>query len=265
LASLPLRVCLRAFAPSRFNLRFPSPGDKRCGLALAVAAILLAGCDRDAAAPAAARPTVAPGPCAIAGVVRYSGPAVQVETPEGQCCPGVPRPADEAVVVNPNGTLANVTVYIDGGPNVAGPAPAEAVLTQQGCRYVPHVLALRVGQKLVVTSHDPTMHDVLIEPTSNPGDHFSEYDNGSHAVTFGAADESVRFSCHVHPWMRAFARVFDHPCYAVTGGDGSFRIGQLPPGTYTLVAHQERFEDQRQSVTVSAGKPTVDVTFDFHP
>ena len=82
---------------------------------------------------------------------------------------------------------------------------------------------------------------------------------------FAAADADVNFRCSVHAWMHAQAMVFDHPCYAVTGNGGAFHIGSLPPGTYTLVAHHERFDDQRQTVTVTAGKPAVDVAFEFKP
>ena len=134
-----------------------------------------------------------------------------------------------------------------------------------GCRYVPHVLALRVGQTLVVTSHDPTLHNVHIDPSSNPGENFPETLGGSHSVTFANPDDDVTFKCDVHAWMRAHAMVFADPCYAVTGDGGGFSIGRLPPGTYTLVAHHERFGDLTQTVTVTVAKPAVDVTFTFQP
>ncbi len=187
--------------------------------------------------------------------------------PEGECCPGVPRPADETVVVNGNGTLRNVIVYVKDGPNIAGSPAGQAVLTQVGCQYVPHVLALRVGQQLVVTSHDPIPHNIHIAPSNpaNAGQNFGEFKGDSRAVTFAAPDDDVAFKCDVHAWMRAHAMVFDHPCYAVTGDDGSYRIGRLPPGTYTLVAHHEQFGDLQQTVTVSADHPTADASVDYHP
>ena len=243
---------------------WPRSGPTPLGSVAVLIAVLLLGCDRSAPAPVA-RPTVPPGPGVVTGVVRFSGPRPAVDPPEGECCPGVPRPPDERVVVNADGTLANVTVYIKDGPNVAGPPPDQMVLAQDGCRYVPHVLALRVGQKLVVTSHDPTTHNVHILPSANPADNFAEGKGAAHTVAFATADDDVDFKCDVHPWMRAHAMVFDHPCYAVTGTGGTFRIDRLPPGTYTLVAHHEQFGDATQTVTVTADKPTADVTFDFHP
>ncbi len=232
----------------------------------AAAAVLIAaaiGCDRPAPTPAA-RSTVPPGPGVLAGVVRFSGARPEEMQAPGECCPGVPAPAEETVVVNANGTLRNVTVYVKDGPNVATDAPAEAVLAQDGCRYVPHVLAVRTGQKVVVTNHDPTLHNVHIDAPNNTSDNFGQTRGDSRAVAFDHPDD-VEFKCDVHAWMRAHVMVFDHPCFAVTGDDGSFRIGRLPPGTYTLVAHQEEFADLTQTVTVTADRPTADVTFDFHP
>ena len=214
---------------------------------------------------APARPTVPPGPCSITGTVKYAGPPVVNAPPDGQCCPGVPKPADEHVVVNPDGTLRNVIVYVTDGPNVSGPPPGKTVLAQDGCRYDPHVFALRTGQTLVVTNHDPTLHNIHIQPTENPEQNFGEDRGQARSVTFDHADPAVDFKCDVHPWMRAFAMVFDHPDYAVTGDGGRFDIGRLPPGTYTVVARHERFGDLTQSVTVTAGKPTAQITFEFQP
>ena len=202
----------------------------------------------------------------VHGIVHFAGIVPTATPSEGECCPGVPRPADETVVVNDNGTLRNVIVYLKDGPNIARPPAGQAVLAQVGCQYRPHALALRVGQQLVVTSHDPVAHNIHIEPSNpaNPGENFGEFQGGSRTVRFAAPDDDVAFKCDVHPWMRAHAMVFDHPCYAVTGDDGSFRIEHLPPGTYTLVAHHEQFGDVEQKVTVSTEKPTVDVSVDYH-
>ena len=231
----------------------------------AVTAVVLAGCDRPAPPPAA-RPTVPPGPCAVVGCIYYGGPRPETDAPAADCCPGVPRPPDESVAVNADAALRDVIVYVKAGPNVAGPPPAtQVVLAQRGCRYVPHVFAVRAGQTVVVTNGDPTDHNVHYESVANGRGNFPEIAGGSRAIPFPAADDAVTFKCDVHPWMRAHAMVFDHPCYAVTADDGTFRLDRLPPGTYTVVAHQERFGDLEQQVTVTAERPRVQVRFDYKP
>src|ERR1700752_2391412 len=57
------------------------------------------------------------------------------------------RVTQEAVVVNPNGTLKNVFVPLTGSFPGAPPAPAQpVVIEQKGCVYRPRVAAARVGQ-----------------------------------------------------------------------------------------------------------------------
>lgn len=48
--------------------------------------------------------------------------------------------------------------------------------------------------------------------------------------------------CNIHSWMRAFIGVVDNPCFAVSGEDGCCRIGNLPPGTYTVAICKKNWE-----------------------
>jgi plastocyanin len=211
-------------------------------------------CDRqaDVAAP---RPTVAAGTGVVRGVVRFIGTAPVPKVIGGECCPGSSPVLDESLAVNADGVMKNIVVFIKDGPNIAGPPASDALLTQRNCQYEPHVLAIRTGQNLVVTSHDATLHNVHVEANVNPAQNFSEAEGATHTVTF-QQPELVRIKCDVHAWMTAYAYVFDHPCFAVTGEDGKFEIPHLPAGTYTLVAWQEKLGTQQMSVTVTADKST---------
>jgi hypothetical protein len=61
--------------------------------------------------------------------------------------------------------------------------------------------------------------------------------------------------------MRSYVGVLPHPCFAVTGTDGSFSF-KAPPGTYTITAWHEKLGTQEQQVTVPAsGTQTVNFTF----
>jgi hypothetical protein len=62
--------------------------------------------------------------------------------------------------------------------------------------------------------------------------------------------------------MKAIIGVFANSHFAVTDNDGSFRISNVPPGHYTLMAWHERFGELSQSVTVSPnGKLQTDFTY----
>ncbi len=54
--------------------------------------------------------------------------------------------------------------------------------------------------------------------------------------------------------MQAFIRVDDHPFHAVSNATGSFRIENIPAGTYLLEAWHERLGPQKKTVHIEAGK-----------
>ena len=41
------------------------------------------------------------------------------------------------------------------------------MLDQNDCRYVPHVLALQVGQTLIIRNSDPQIHNVHLQCSVN--------------------------------------------------------------------------------------------------
>jgi hypothetical protein len=50
--------------------------------------------------------------------------------------------------------------------------------------------------------------------------------------------------------------VFGHPFYTMTDGDGRYRIDNVPPGTYRLVAWNEGVSSEPRPVTVPDGGAT---------
>jgi hypothetical protein len=61
--------------------------------------------------------------------------------------------------------------------------------------------------------------------------------------------------CSLHPWMRAWVYVLEHPWFAVTDERGAFRIENLPPGKHRLVlVHPDTGGRQRHTVEVRAGE-----------
>jgi uncharacterized protein (DUF2141 family) len=66
----------------------------------------------------------------------------------------------------------------------------------------------------------------------------------------------VRVDCDAHGWMEGWIYVVSNPYYAVTGEDGSFRIDNVPPGDYTLVAVQPFTGPVETAVSLTAGQST---------
>ena len=174
-------------------------------------------------------------------------------------------PTKEDVVVNANGTLANVFVYVKAGLPATYKAPAATapvVLDQNGCRYHPHVFGMLVGQTLSIKNSDGIAHNIKAKGVKNRPFNISQPNTMTTPRTFTASEVMVPLECNVHGWMKASVGVLPHPFFAVSGTDGSFKISGLPPGTYTIEAWHERYGVQTATVTVAgAATKTQDFTF----
>ena len=201
----------------------------------------------------------------VKGTVKFLGmPPVMGEIANEPCHAEAEKPLkEETVVVNENGTLANVLVYLADAPASDGSARPAALLDQVDCRYVPHVVGVQVGQPLTIRSSDPTLHNVHYNASKNPSANFGLTVKGAEKqVKFDAA-EFIRVKCDVHPWMTAYVGVFESPFHAVSSApDGSFEIPKVPAGRYRLVAWHERLGQVEQAIEVKDEKP-VDVTVTY--
>lgn len=175
-------------------------------------------------------------------------------------------PHQQIVVVNPNKTLANVFVYVKAGlpadAQYAAPA-TPVVIEQQGCAYHPRVVGLMVGQPLEIENSDPLLHNIKAMARANRPFNISQPAAGMKTDrTFTTAEVMLPFECSVHGWMHAYAGVLPHPFFFTTGADGRFTIKNLPAGTYTIEAWQEKFGTRTATVTVTENETkTVDFTY----
>ena len=171
----------------------------------------------------------------------------------------------EYYVVGESGGLGNVFVYVKEGleGRTFPPASGSVRLDQDGCRYIPHVFGIRVGQTLEVVNSDPTLHNIHATPAMN-----DEFNTGQPIEgmvferVFDSVEVMVPFKCDVHGWMNAYVGVLDHPYFGVTGADGSFDLSGLPPGDYVIEALHEMLGAQTQNVTVGEGA-TAELSFTF--
>lgn len=174
----------------------------------------------------------------------------------------------ENVVVGPNGGLKFVVLYLSEGlsGSAASQVPSDKPkYDQRGCQYIPHVLAVDVGQHFLVTNSDPTSHN--IHPMPKPGGPNQQWNKSQPPgsppfdVTWNGEEVAVPVKCNIHPWMHGYHAVVKGP-YAVSDDNGGYTIENVPPGSYTVTAWQETYGTQTQKVTVAAGKPaSADFTF----
>ncbi len=134
---------------------------------------------------------------------------------------------------------------------VPGRLPKRVVLDNRDCRFDPHVSVARVGDTIVTTNGDPTLHTthyygVLRGNISLPA-------SGMVVSRLVRLPGMISVLCDVHGWMKSFIRVDEHPYHAVTDERGYFRISGVPPGSYTLESWHEKLGARKVSVRIERG------------
>ena len=229
----------------------------------------------------------------ISGVVRYDGPPKDVSIPvmkekNGDTCSKHPDTVDgvrvDHKISSANGLLQGAVVFIEhieSGKEwvkkAAGQGAGKKSFTGfhfRDCDIFPKITVVRKTAKgeqegnLTVTSHDP---EVLHNPIgylvvgANRKILFNKPLSDKGAVV--DATNSLKrlkkkkayhllLQCGQHNYVEADARIVWNPYYFVTGADGSFKLEQIPAGTYQVTAWHPYAGKLSQRVTVSGGADT---------
>ena len=182
-------------------------------------------------------------------------------------------PTKQDFILNEN-KFKNVIVWLKDIKYDGELSNKPATIDQIGCRYTPHVNAVTVGQKVLITNSDATLHNVNSKSKIN--DTFnSAQPAGVPAIKkeFTKPEEPFYIKCDVHPWMKAWMMVSDHPYFAVTDENGYYKIDNVPAGNYEIIFWQEKLSNlpakkfnlpsNTLEITVDEeGITTTDFTFD---
>ena len=170
----------------------------------------------------------------------------------------------ESFIVDDELNFKNVLVWLK-DVNYDGPALEDtAVLDQKGCVYTPHVLAVMKNQKVMIKNSDATLHNIHSMAEKNDQFNFAMPKVVKEKETsFGVVEEPFYIKCDVHPWMKSWVLVQDHPYFAVTDDKGNFSIENIPPGTYEVIAWQEKFKMKRSLTKTVEIKDSIETTQDF--
>jgi plastocyanin len=169
----------------------------------------------------------------------------------------------ETVRAASDGSLSDVFVRLE-GVFPATPVPkAPVTIDQHACVYSPRVVGVRVGQVLEIRNSDNLLHNVHSVTNHDNAFNFGQARAGVVDSFRTKSEETMlRLGCDLHRWMTAYAGVVNHPYFAVTDAAGLFEIKNVPPGTYTIDAWQERFGMVKKSDKVTAGGTVnVDVAY----
>jgi plastocyanin len=223
-------------------------GRQRLGARRAVAVTVIVG-----AAVLAVLMAVPTWAGTIKGHVRFTGPATEQKTlpvTTDQYVCGKEKDAED-LVLSPDKGIRNAVVWLTSAPPGAQrqTASAPAFLDQKQCAFTPRVIVVPVGGTVEFLNSDRLLHNIHSRSKGNPNFNRTQPKGRTIPITF-SKPEIIRIDCDLHPWMRAWVVVAEHPFYAVTGPGGEFALGNLPAGPYTLNVWHETLGTLTKEVTL---------------
>src|SRR5882724_10121806 len=190
----------------------------------------------------------------IVGKVKYAGNAPAPKqipiTKDQAVCGKAPHLEDSFLVAADKG-VKNVVVSIS-DPKDGKKMPVAASnpkIDQNGCRFVPRVQIVPAGQSVDIINDDGMLHNIHTWPK-----------NKKVMTELFEKPDVIKISCDVHSWMQGWVIVAGHPYFALSDDKGTFKIADVPAGTYALEYWHETLGKQTKQVIVPA---TGSVTADF--
>jgi hypothetical protein len=186
----------------------------------------------------------------VVGRLVYDGAAPErkklIVDKDVECC-GHFDIRDESLMVAPDGGLANVFVYarprnIEICPELEKGLPKRVVLDNRDCIFQPHCMTIWLSkQEFHIVNSDPVAQNVAFSPLGDTPANIVLAVGKDATYTFSRPQIiPVAIACNYHPWESAFILPRDNPYAALSGKDGTFRIGRLPVGNIEFQAWHER-------------------------
>ncbi len=194
----------------------------------------------------------------IAGTLRVPDSAALAQRAAAtvpECAPRGRGPAP----VPANKQFGNTIVWIaDAKSGKPLPIDKRAEVSSDNCVLDPRVQAVVVGTTVNVINDDKVLHKLIF---TKFGTHDTltvmPFFNSGQVVAserLAKTPGMVAIQCLQHPWEHGYIAVFDHPYFAVTEDDGTFKIDSLAPGSYKLMVwHEGLAKPTEQQVEVTAG------------
>jgi Polysaccharide lyase family 4, domain II len=178
-----------------------------------------------------------------------------VPTKDREVCGTGVREVDQ-ITVAPDKGVFDAIVYLKtvekGKAWPKPPKPPE--IDNVKCDFVPHVQVVQPGDFAIVNS-DPVLHNTKGFLDKTPVFNLALPNQGQRITRALKRSGLMRVECDAHGWMLGWVHVAENPYYATTAKDGTFTIGEIPPGSYTLVAWHEFTGPVEVPVTVKAKEP----------
>jgi plastocyanin len=154
-----------------------------------------------------------------------------------------------------SGVAGQSVVYVDTISGKTFPAPAQhPVIDQKGLVFQPHVSAVQVGTTVDFLNSDSVAHNVFwtsIGGNKKLNHNMGTWPKGERKSFKFDTPGAVPILCNVHPEMSAYLVVVPTPYFAVSDPTGTYKIENVPDGSYTVIAWHEGAKNQSKPVSVS--------------
>jgi len=130
-------------------------------------------------------------------------------------------------------------------------------MDEKQCVFVPRVVVVPAGGTVEFLNSDRLRHN-LHSASGGHNPTFNRTQPRGRAIPITLRrPEIIRIDCDLHPWMRAWVVVAEHPFYSVTNERGEFALENVSPGTYTLQLWHETLGVVKKDLAVSDGVTAV--------
>lgn len=177
------------------------------------------------------------------------------------------KPTNEGIVVGDDHGLANTVIYlrlslgekVDVHPDYAASLDKPVVLDNHMCHFVPHVTLARTNQTITLKNSDPVGHN------TNLGTFNQIIPAGTEVPTKITHAEVTpkNVTCNIHPFMKGYVLIQDHPYMAVSDEHGKFQINNIPAGKHGFTFWHEAggfMKNMKIGSATSDRRGTIEVT-----
>ena len=202
----------------------------------------------------------------IEGTIRLVGAVVEPKTvtvTSDQYVCGDYKDAQDLIVSADQGIRNAVVSLKTPPPDVRqyfyGPPPQ---IDQNECVFIPRVVVVPVGGTVEFLNSDRLLHNIRSKNIKHNRSFNRTQPRGRTIPITFTKSEIIQVGCDLHPWMRSWVIVDDHPYYTITGDNGEFTLPNVPPGRYVLKVWHETLRSMTREITVG-DEPVTHVTLEM--
>ena len=148
----------------------------------------------------------------------------------------------EDLVVDPaTKAIANIVFMIDSKktkletkqlhPDMQMVPEAKPEMDNKKCAFVPHVMAIRAGQTILMKNSDQAGHNAKFSFFKNEEVNPMIPVGGSKEILTKVEEPgATKVECSIHPWMKGYIIVAGHPYVGISDAAGKIKIEKIPAG-----------------------------------